>query len=84
VSLELEGRGRKRGIWKDRSARRFFQLGGSKGSCRVDGVVGSVKESHRRTMVAGGKEGGGGPRARGWSREGTGMARTGRGWRRVV
>lgn len=93
VSLELEGRGGgRRGIWKDRSARRFFQLGGSKGSCRIDGVVGSAKESHRRTMVAGGEEGGGGPRARGrgtggreqGGREGTGLARTGRGWRRVV
>lgn len=46
------GRGEKKGrIGKDRSARRFFQLGGSKGSCRVDGVVGSGKESHRRTAV---------------------------------
>lgn len=35
----------KRGIGKDRSARRFFQLGGSKGSCRVDGVVGSARRA---------------------------------------
>lgn len=91
MSLELEGRrqgkgggGSRRGIWKDRSARRFFQLGGSKGSCRIDGVVGSAKESHRRTMVAGGEEGGGEPWAGGRGREGTGLARTGRGWRRVV
>jgi len=38
VSLKLEGQGAR--IGKERSARRFFQLGGSKGSCRVDGVVG--------------------------------------------
>lgn len=40
-------------------------------------MVGSAKESHRRTMVAGGEEGGGEPRGRG-----TGAAR-GRGWREL-
>lgn len=81
----MVGRGEDR-IEKDRSARRFFQLGGSKGSCRVDGVVGSAKESHRRTVVAGGEEGGGGRRAERGVRGGgkTGLARTGRGWWRVV
>lgn len=71
----------RRGIWKDRSARRFFQLGGSKGSCRIDGVVGSAKESHRRTMVAGGEEGGGEPWAGERGREGDGA---GENWKRVA
>lgn len=60
MSLKPRGEGGGEGIGKDRSARRFFQLGGSEGSCRLDGVVGSAKESRRRrTAVAGGEEGGG-------------------------
>lgn len=54
-------------------------------------MVGSAKESHRRTVVAGGEEGGGGGGRRAGEEEGSAgtgvsgvLARTGRGWWRVV
>lgn len=83
MSLELEGRGRRRGGGYGRTGLQedSSSWGGSKGSCRIDGVVGSAKESHRRTMVAGGEEGGGGPRGQGKEPRGDGA---GENWKRVA